>query len=110
MKILATLACVFFIATGFTRTERAADDQVEFVCVRKQLARNMCHYNFVIAGARYRYVDMGCKFRDTREVIDRARTGRIALARHWQIDCPMASTEGKTGVESARSEPPNYPQ
>ena len=109
MKILASLACVFFIVTGFTRTERVADDQVEFVCVKKQMSRNTCHYNFIIAGARYRYVDMGCKFRETREVIDRARTGRIALARHWEIDCPMpngvAKRDASPNNKSATQQP-----
>jgi hypothetical protein len=104
MKILASLACVFFIATGFTRTERAADDQVQFVCLKKQVSRNKCHYNFIIAGAHYRYVDVGCKFRSTREVIDRARTGRIALARHWEIDCPVEKVDAK--LESAGSVTP----
>lgn len=97
MKILASLACVFFFISGFTRSERIADDQVQFVCLKKQVSHNICHYNFIIAGAEYRYVDTGCKFKSTRDVIDHARTGRIALARHWKIECPISSIEAVLG-------------
>lgn len=57
------------------------------------MSTKTCHYNFIIDGAKYRYVDMGCKFRDRAEVIDRARSGRIALAREWKIECPGDNTD-----------------
>ncbi len=63
------------------------EDEVELVCVRKQMAINVCHYNFLINGMPYRYLDNGC--RENREsVIKKAREGKLALAKDWKIDCP----------------------
>jgi hypothetical protein len=62
-------------------------DQVELVCMRRQMAANACHYNFLINGMPYRYVDNGCREnRDT--VMKKARQGKLALAKDWKIDCP----------------------
>jgi hypothetical protein len=62
-------------------------DQVELVCMRRQVAANACHYNFLINGMPYRYVDNGCREnRDT--VMKKARQGKLALAKDWKIDCP----------------------
>lgn len=89
MKTIAFASCLAFILTGFSlRPTLSDDDRVRFVCMKRQMSTKTCHYNFIIDGAKYRYVDMGCKFRDRSEVIDRARSGRIALAREWKIECP----------------------
>lgn len=62
-------------------------DEVELVCVRRQIAANACHYNFLINGMPYRYVDNGCREnRDT--VIKKAREGKLALAKDWKLECP----------------------
>lgn len=93
MKTIAFASCLAFILTGFSlRPTPSDDDRVRFVCMKKQMSTKTCHYNFIIDGARYRYVDMGCKFRERAEVIDRARSGRIALAREWKIECPGDNT------------------
>jgi len=63
------------------------EDEIELVCVRKQMAANICHYNFLINGMPHRYLDNGC--RENREsVIKKAREGKLALAKDWKIDCP----------------------
>lgn len=103
MKTIALASCLAFFLTGFSlRPTVNDDDRVKFVCMKKQMSTKTCHYNFLIDGARYRYVDIGCKFRERGEVIDRARSGRIALAREWKIECPdddsAASTGGRPGV------------
>lgn len=92
MKFIAFLSCIVFCLTGFSlRPVTPDDNRVQFVCMKKQMSTKTCHYNFLIDGARYRYVDLGCKFRERGEVIDRARSGRIALAREWKIECPDAA-------------------
>lgn len=89
MKFVAFLSCIVFCLTAFSLRPATPDDnRVQFVCMKKQMSTKTCHYNFLIDGARYRFVDLGCKFRDRGEVIDRARAGRIALAREWKIECP----------------------
>lgn len=63
------------------------DEEVELVCVRKQMAANICHYNFLINGMPHRYLDNGC--RENREsVIKKAKEGKLALAKDWKIECP----------------------
>lgn len=89
MKTIAFASCLAFFLTGFSlRPTIHDDDRVRFVCMKRQMSTKTCHYNFIIDGAKYRYVDMGCKFKERGEVIDRARSGRIALAREWKIECP----------------------
>ena len=84
MKVVVTLllACLFISAAS---TRRAG--HVEFVCMKKHLATKTCHYNFKVDGAKYRYVDIGCRFKKTDKVIEKAETGDIALAKDWQIQC-----------------------
>lgn len=55
------------------------------------MASHTCHYNFIIDGAHYRYEDIGCKIKKQEKVIEKARNGKIALARDWEIACPEAS-------------------
>ena len=70
-------------------------DNVEFVCMRKHAATKTCYYNFKIDGARYRYVDIGCRFKQTSEVVKKAKEGDIALARDWRVACAEAQAEAK---------------
>ncbi|MCS6975125.1 MAG: hypothetical protein N2044_07795 [Cyclobacteriaceae bacterium] len=82
MKYLLLLTSLLLIgSSGF------ADDEVELVCVRKQIAANICHYNFLINGMPYRYLDNGC--RESREsALKKAREGKLALAKEWKLECP----------------------
>ena len=66
----------------------AQDDHVVFICKKKQMSTNMCHYNFKVDGAKYRYVDVGCKYKKTEDVIKKVKKGSLALAKDWEIECP----------------------
>lgn len=55
--------------------------------MRRQMAANACHYNFLINGLPYHYIDNGC--RESRDnVIKKARQGKLALAKDWKLECP----------------------
>ena len=60
------LVVLFLLAGGFLADP---SDNVEFVCMKKHVASKTCYYNFKVDGAKYRYVDIGCKFRKPEEVI-----------------------------------------
>ena len=63
-------------------------ENVEFSCVKVNKATNTCHFNFIVDGAKYRYVDLGCKFNKKRdEVIKKAKAGTLALAKDWKVEC-----------------------
>lgn len=73
-------------------------ENVEFVCMKTHKASNTCHFNFKVDGAKYRFVDIGCKYSKKREeVIEKAKEGTLALALDWKIECPEAKE--KTGKD-----------
>ena len=87
MKIdtLVGLIAVFAL-TNFRSVSDQSD--VQLTCFRAHKATNTCHFNFTIDGARYRYVDIGCKYSKKQdEVIKKAKEGTLALAREWKIEC-----------------------
>lgn len=88
MKFLSyLLVSVFVIMTGFTSIPQG--ENVEFSCMKTHKASNTCHFNFKVDGAKYRYVDIGCKFsKKTEEVIKKAKDGNIALSKDWKMECP----------------------
>ena len=66
------------------------DSHIEFSCLKMHKATNTCHFNFIVDGARFRYVDMGCKYsKKIDEVIKKVKDGSLALARDWKIECPQ---------------------
>jgi len=66
-------------------------ENIEFVCYKTHKATNTCHFNFVVSGAKYRHVDIGCKFsKKKEEAIKKVKEGSLALAKDWKIDCPEA--------------------
>ena len=74
------------VSSGFVPAAYQAD--VQLTCFRANKATNQCHFNFTIDGAKYRYVDIGCKYsKKQEEVIKKAKEGTLALAREWKIDC-----------------------
>lgn len=84
------------IASGFTPYQ---SDNIEFYCMKTHKATNTCHFNFKVDGAKFRYVDMGCKFsRKKDEAIKKVKEGTLALAKDWKIDCPEP-TEKKDTVQ-----------
>ena len=90
MKLRAILSVLLLIivcsgAPGYQ------GENVEFVCYKTHKATNTCHFNFIINGAKYRHVDMGCKFSNKKdELINKVKEGTAALAKDWKIDCPEA--------------------
>ena len=87
MKIAPVFGFIaVLVCTGFLPATNQAD--VQLTCFRAHKATNTCHFNFTIDGARYRYVDIGCKYSKKHdEVIKKAKEGTLALARDWKIDC-----------------------
>ncbi len=64
-------------------------ENIEFICHKTHKATNTCHFNFIINGAKYRHVDIGCKFSKKKdELIKKVKDGSLALAKDWKIDCP----------------------
>ncbi len=62
---------------------------IEFSCYKMHKATNTCHFNFTVDGAKFRYVDMGCRYsKKLEEVIQKVKDGTLALAKDWKIDCP----------------------
>ena len=72
--------------------EHKKQSNVEFVCQKKHLATNQCHYNFKVDGGKYHFVDVGCRFKKD-DVIEKAKEGSIALGPDWKIEC--GKIEGK---------------
>lgn len=96
MKVFGLfLILISLVLTGF-RDIPAQGENVEFSCMKTHKATNTCHFNFIIDGAKYRYMDIGCKFNKKRDdVIKKARAGSLALARDWKIECdPKSNTAG----------------
>jgi hypothetical protein len=90
MKI-GSITILFFlslvIAPGFSSRSPVQSDNIEFVCLKKQIAANQCHYNFIVDGGKFRYVDIDCRFKKKDEVIEKVKKGSLALAREWKIAC-----------------------
>ena len=88
MKILT--ACILVIFSLSASTTRPED--IQFVCLKTHKASNTCHFNFIVDGAKYRYVDVGCKYSKKKdELIQKVKDGSIFLAKDWKIDCPAAN-------------------
>jgi hypothetical protein len=85
------LTSLFFFAivlTLFSFSNRQGGN-VEFVCMKAHKATNTCHFNFTVDGAKYRYLDKGCKYtRKTDELVNKVKEGSLALAKDWKIECP----------------------
>jgi hypothetical protein len=97
-KLYSALFAGALALCGFT--SNVADDNIELSCVKNHKASNTCHFNFKVDGAKYRFVDMGCKYgRNKEEVLKLAKEGNLALAKDWKIECPepkptSSSTQG----------------
>lgn len=87
MKVTALIGFfALFASVGFLPGNDQAD--VQLTCFKAHKATNTCHFNFTIDGARYRYVDIGCKYSKKQdEVLKKAKEGTLALAREWKIEC-----------------------
>lgn len=85
MKTFLLVIAVFVFASGAP----APQDNVEFICLKTHKASNTCYFNFKVDGAKYTYVDKGCKKSKKKdETINKVKEGELALSRDWKIDCP----------------------
>jgi hypothetical protein len=79
----------FFALLGLTLTGfTGRQENVEFVCTKTLKAKNECHYNFLVDGGKFRFVDMGCK-KKKDDVIKKVQAGELPLAKDWKLECPM---------------------
>lgn len=95
MKKLSFVIIVLIALSTFSFTRTQQGENVEFICLKKHMATNVCHYNFKVDGAKYRYVDIGCKFKKRDEVIEKVKSGELALAMDWKIACPEPKPKKK---------------
>lgn len=85
---LSVLLLIIFSSSSY----KYQGENIEFVCLKTHKATNTCHFNFIINGAKYRHVDMGCKFSKKKdELVKKVKDGSLALAKDWKIDCPEAT-------------------
>ncbi|HEY0653973.1 MAG TPA: hypothetical protein VGD65_12630 [Chryseosolibacter sp.] len=85
MKTFLLLIGTLAVCSG----TRAPQDNVEFVCLKTHKASNTCYFNFKVDGAKYTYVDKGCKKTKKKdETITKVKEGELALSRDWKIECP----------------------
>jgi hypothetical protein len=95
MKLARLLPLALAVSAGFTTLQ---GDNIEFTCMKTHKATNTCHFNFKVDGAKYKYVDIGCKFSKKKdEAIARVKDGTLALSKDWKIECPEP-TEKKDGL------------
>lgn len=85
---LSLIAITLFLFVGSFTHPQAVQDNIEFVCMRKHIATKTCHYNFKVDGGKFRFQDVGCKYKKTDDVVEKVKSGEIALAKDWKIECP----------------------
>jgi hypothetical protein len=88
MKIII----IFFLSLLLSaQTSQFQSGNIEFICMKTHKASNTCYFNFKVDGAKYTYVDLGCKKSKKKdETIKKIKEGDLALSRDWKIDCPEA--------------------
>lgn len=95
--LIGTSFAAFIILSGFKSSLR--QDNIEFICVKTHKASNTCHFNFKVDGAKYRYVDIGCKYsKKVDELVAKAKEGTIALSKDWKIECPEPKEKKEDGA------------
>jgi hypothetical protein len=89
-----TLSAFFLLASFGFSFKPVQDSNVEFSCLKTHKASNTCHFNFKIDGAKYHFVDVGCKKSKNKEqVVKDVQEGKLALSKDWKIDCPEPKEE-----------------
>jgi len=86
MKKIITLALLFSVVALFGFSVQ--QENTEFVCSKTLKAKNECHYNFLVDGGKFRFVDIGCK-KKKEDVIKKVTEGTLPLAKDWKIECPL---------------------
>jgi len=90
LTYILLLSCA--ILSGFTSGDQG--ENIEFSCMKMHKASNTCHFNFKVDGAKYRYVDIGCKFSKKKDdLVKKAKEGSVALSKDWKMECPEPKEE-----------------
>ncbi len=85
MKNILAILAIIVSSSGAPMLQ----SNVEFVCLKTHKASNTCYFNFKVDGAKYTYVDKGCKKTKNKEqTITKVKEGDLALSRDWKIECP----------------------
>ncbi len=88
MKLGRLIFFTICIALSGFKVKPLQNENVELTCFKAHKATNTCHFNFTIDGARYRFVDIGCKYNKKHaEVVKKAKEGTLALAKDWKVAC-----------------------
>ncbi len=77
---------LFLLCAQGSFDNHARQSNIEFVCQKKQMAKNQCHYNFKVDGGKYHFIDVGCRFKKD-DVIEKVKEGSFALGSSWKIEC-----------------------
>lgn len=84
----SSFASLALFAIFFFSFSPKLQSNVEFICFKKHVATNTCHFNFKVDGAEYRFVDNGCEFeKNKQEILDKAKAGSLGLAKDWKLEC-----------------------
>jgi hypothetical protein len=93
------IALIGIVASSGFNTKQSPP---EFVCMKTHKASNTCHFNFTVDGAKYRYVDIGCKYqKKVDELVQKAKEGTVALSKDWKIECPMPKEQKEDPAKPA---------
>jgi len=84
LSSISVLPLLLFTQANFSIHSQQSN--IEFVCQKKQMAKNQCHYNFKVDGGKYHFVDVGCRFKQN-DVIEKVKEGSFALGSSWKIEC-----------------------
>lgn len=85
MKIIFSVLSIALLCSGSSIDQ----GNVEFVCLKTHKASNTCYFNFKVDGAKYTYVDKGCKKSKKKDdTINKVKEGDLALSKDWKIECP----------------------
>jgi hypothetical protein len=81
-------------AATLNNDELPAVNDIQFICMKTHKASNSCHFNFKVDGAKFRFVDVGCKWGKKKdELVKKVEEGSIFLAKDWKISCPEPKGE-----------------
>lgn len=81
---------------ALTAFKSPQQENIEFVCFKTHKASNSCYFNFKVDGAKYRYIDMGCKYSKKQEdLIKKVKDGDLFLAKDWKVECPEPKPQAR---------------
>lgn len=89
-SISLVLVSLLVFITGFS--SKKFQSNTEFTCMKTLKAKDECHYNFLVDGGKFSFVDRGCR-KKKEDVIEKVLEGTLPLGKGWKIECPMPKKE-----------------